>query len=393
MATCSLSMRVAALLLTMWWYTRWLVWNNGWATRLALASALVVLLLRWREGGRHTVAQEMRSVAQDVAAPFVACRGDLSARELCERLLLALSCVTSYVYAYGPLCNVVLQAFGNPATTLWGFAVVVNDGLLGVGSAVGLVFGTVMFHFVYQLTISCLLHRYFSHRAFEASRPLNLLLAVCACAAGQRGPLWWASIHRRHHKHCDAVGDPHSPVAISKLHVPLSRLHAHVLWMTERDNFATRTEFVRDWLERTPELLLVELLFLDISLATEAAWGALFAALDTEWTWLPLPFRFTWRLVLTLKLARVLGRATAWHTTFGVNSFCHDGAAEAGPDGCRSRNVAWLAHLSCGDSFHDNHHRRSRAARHAPPGRIDLAFAVMRAAERVGLISKLSHGE
>ena len=140
---------------------------------------------------------------------------------------------------------------------------------------------------------------------------------------------------------------------------------------------------------RTPELLLVELLFLPFSRAVETAWTALFAALGDKWVWIPLPFRFTWRLALTLEMARVLGRATAWHTTFAVNSYCHDAAAEAAADGCRSLNLSWLAWLSCGDSYHANHHRRGRAARHAPPGRTDLAFAVMRAAERFGVVTAL----
>jgi stearoyl-CoA desaturase (delta-9 desaturase) len=385
-------MRAVAFAFAVWWYWRWLA-RPSWATPLNFASAAAVMMLRWHAGGRHAVAHELSSVVRDVAEPFILCaRGDLSSRARFERLMLALTCMTSYFYAYGPLCEVVMQAIALPATTLWTFGALVSDGLLGIGSATGLVVGTVFFHFVYQLTISVLLHRYFSHRAFEASRPVNLLLAIWACAAGQRGPLWWASTHRCHHKHCDAVGDPHSPVATPALHAPIpKRLRAHLLWMTERANFGIRGEFVNDWLMRTPELILVDLLFCDINHIVEAAWAACFAALDTEWVWVPLPFRFTWRLALTLKLARTLGRATAWHTTFGVNSFCHDGAVEAAADGCRSRNIAWFAWLSCGDSYHDNHHRRARAARVAPPDRSDLGFAVMRAAERVGVVHALQY--
>ena len=89
----------------------------------------------------------------------------------------------------------------------WSFAHMVHGGLLGPASVVGLVVGTLAFHFGYQLVISTLLHRYFSHRAFAASRPLNFVLALVAVAAGQRGPLWWASTHRRHHQLCDRDGD------------------------------------------------------------------------------------------------------------------------------------------------------------------------------------------
>ena len=92
-------------------------------------------------------------------------------------------------------------------------------------------------------------HRYFSHRAFAASRPLNFVLALVAVAAGQRGPLWWASTHRRHHQLCDRDGDPHSPAAVPSEHAKLPWLHAHILWMTRRENFGIRPDLIGDWLQ------------------------------------------------------------------------------------------------------------------------------------------------
>ena len=55
-------------------------------------------------------------------------------------------------------------------------------------------------------------HRYFSHRSFETSRAFRIVLAVLGCLALQKGVLWWASMHRRHHRYADRPGDPHSPV-------------------------------------------------------------------------------------------------------------------------------------------------------------------------------------
>src|SRR5438876_1207224 len=46
--------------------------------------------------------------------------------------------------------------------------------------------------------------RYFSHRSYETSRPLQLILALIGVQCGQRGPLWWAYVHRLHHRHVDA---------------------------------------------------------------------------------------------------------------------------------------------------------------------------------------------
>ena len=60
------------------------------------------------------------------------------------------------------------------------------------------------------IPMSCVLHRYFAHRAFDTNRITQFALAWIACLAYQHGPLWWACKHRRHHRHCDNELDPHS---------------------------------------------------------------------------------------------------------------------------------------------------------------------------------------
>lgn len=62
------------------------------------------------------------------------------------------------------------------------------------------------------------LHRYWSHKSFKVGRVTQFGLYILACLASQAGPLWWASKHRKHHKHCDDELDPHSPVTSSKLY-------------------------------------------------------------------------------------------------------------------------------------------------------------------------------
>ena len=68
------------------------------------------------------------------------------------------------------------------------------------------------------IPMSVCLHRYFSHKSFKCSRKVQFLLYLTACLASQKGPLWWASKHRRHHKYCDTKEDPHSPIAHSKMY-------------------------------------------------------------------------------------------------------------------------------------------------------------------------------
>ena len=133
--------------------------------------------------------------------------------------------------------------------------------------------------------------------------------------------------------------------------------------------------------QRAPELLLIELFFLDASGYIDAGWQAAFRVVG----------RLSWRwasFALVMKLARVLGHAMAWHVTFAVNSLCHDAKEEDhGPPVGRSRDIGALCLLSCGDAYHAAHHARARAARHAPPGRTDLAHLVMRVGARLGAIS------
>ena len=55
-------------------------------------------------------------------------------------------------------------------------------------------------------------HRYFSHRSFKTSRAFAFFLAFLAQSSAQRGILWWAANHRRHHRFSDTDEDVHSPV-------------------------------------------------------------------------------------------------------------------------------------------------------------------------------------
>src|SRR5207248_3197285 len=89
-------------------------------------------------------------------------------------------------------------------------------------------------------------HRYFSHRSYKTSRPVQFLMAVLGTSALQKGPLWWAAHHRRHHKYSDQPGDIHSPV--------LSGFWwSHVGWVISRKYEATDWNAIKDF-ARFPEL-------------------------------------------------------------------------------------------------------------------------------------------
>ena len=215
--------------MTLWWYYRTLVLSRSWQTPLALASGLAELGLAALGGGVGGAIREARAVAADLARPWAVAADPTitSGRQLYERLLLSLSCATSYTYAYGPLSGVVQFALFAPCEAL--AAIGRGPSLLDPFRAATLLCAWLLFHLGeqrplarasappphrspsppvppplsaappagHQLAISALLHRYFSHRSFDAPRLVSLALGVCACGASQRGPLWWASTHRR----------------------------------------------------------------------------------------------------------------------------------------------------------------------------------------------------
>lgn len=69
--------------------------------------------------------------------------------------------------------------------------------------------------FVYFLTgclgITITFHRYLSHKSFKMSKPMEYLLSILGALGGTGSPLGWVAVHKHHHKYSDRAGDPHSP--------------------------------------------------------------------------------------------------------------------------------------------------------------------------------------
>jgi stearoyl-CoA desaturase (Delta-9 desaturase) len=172
-------------------------------------------------------------------------------------------------------------------------------------------------------------HRYFAHRAFRTSRVFQFMLAFVAQTSAQRGILWWAANHRRHHKHSDTELDVHSPVQ-------RGFLYSHVGWIFVPRNNDTDYAMVRDmarykellWLNRQP--------YLPAALLALATW--LIAGLPG------LVVGFCWSTVVL------------WHATFSINSLAHVVGRRRYVTGDESRNNWLLALLTMGEGWHNNHH-------------------------------------
>jgi stearoyl-CoA desaturase (delta-9 desaturase) len=172
-------------------------------------------------------------------------------------------------------------------------------------------------------------HRYFAHRAFRTSRTVQFCLAFLAQTSAQRGILWWAAKHRRHHKYSDTELDVHSPVL-------RGFLFSHVGWIFVPRNNNTDYTAVRD-LARYRELV-----WLNRQPYTPAALLAVVTWLIAGWPGLAVGF--CWSTV------------AVWHATFSINSLAHVVGRQRYVTGDESRNNWLLALLTGGEGWHNNHH-------------------------------------
>ncbi|MDH4172803.1 MAG: acyl-CoA desaturase, partial [Betaproteobacteria bacterium] len=211
-----------------------------------------------------------------------------------------------------------------------------------------------------MFAITAFYHRYFSHRAFRTSRVMQFVFALLGASAVQRGPLWWASHHRHHHAHADRPEDSHSALQHGFA-------WAHAGWFLSRANFGTRRELVAD-LARYPELRLLDRF--DVLVPVLLA-GGLYAAGGLQF--------LVWGFCIST--------VALWHATFTINSLAHRYGKRRYATRDDSRNNLWLALLTFGEGWHNNHHHYPGAARQGFYWwEIDLSFYVLRALAALGLI-------
>jgi len=229
------------------------------------------------------------------------------------------------------------------------------------------------FYVLRMFAITAFYHRFFSHGAFRTSRPVQFVFALLGASAIQRGPLWWASHHRQHHRHSDEEGDAHSP----------SRQGfwwSHVGWLLAQGNFRTRHELVRD-LARFPELRfldrfdsLVPLLLLPAFYGAGELLAGVAPGLGTSGPQL---------LVFGVCISTVV----LYHMTFSINSVAHRFGSRRFETKDQSRNNALLALFTLGEGWHNNHHRHPSSARQGLRWwEIDASWYALLAMRRLGLV-------
>jgi stearoyl-CoA desaturase (Delta-9 desaturase) len=242
-----------------------------------------------------------------------------------------------------------------------------------VGVSTTAVVVAVALYLVRMFAVTGFYHRYFSHRAFRTSRMMQFLFALLGATAVQRGPLWWASQHRHHHVHADDPEDMHSV----RQH---GFLWSHIGWFLARENFATRSARIPD-LTRFPELCVLDrfdALMPAVLGACLYGSGELLAWLHPELGVTGIQF-FVWGLCIST--------VALYHATFTINSLAHQFGSRRYATRDDSRNNVWLAILTLGEGWHNNHHHYPGAARQGFYWwEFDITYLLLRLLAACGLI-------
>jgi stearoyl-CoA desaturase (delta-9 desaturase) len=232
-----------------------------------------------------------------------------------------------------------------------------------------------VFYVVTGMGITMGFHRHFTHSSFKAARPLHVALAIAGSIAIEGPVLVWVADHRRHHKYSDREGDPHSPWRFGNDWKALTKgfLYAHMGWFFD-PNRTSQEKFCPDLLADAPIRRISRTfpLWVAISLLGPALIGGLWSmSLAGALT------AFFWASLVRICLLH--------HVTWSINSVCHTFGNEDFDVRDKSRNVAWLAIPSFGESWHNLHHSDPTCARHgALEGQIDISARVIWLAEKLG---------
>ncbi len=242
----------------------------------------------------------------------------------------------------------------------------------------------VVFGVMYVLTglgITVGFHRYFTHRAFKTGRVVRATLAILGSAAIE-GPITaWVADHRKHHAFSDQLGDPHSP-HVDHGHGLRGALrglgHAHLGWLFVHTQRGNKERYAPD-LVGDPLIRFIDrhtLLWIVLGLAAPFGLGyALGGTLTAALTGL------LWGGAVRILLLH--------HVTFSINSLCHFFGRKRFETGDESRNLLWLAPLSFGEAWHNNHHAFPTSAAHGMrwyERMLDPSAIVISGLERVGLV-------
>ena len=191
-----------------------------------------------------------------------------------------------------------------------------------------------------SLGIGMAYHRLLTHRGYKTPKLMEYFLTTCATLALEGGPIFWVATHRIHHQNSDKPGDPHSPRE--------GALWAHIGWILMGKGMHHDTEILKRY---APDLCKDP-----------------FHVWMSKWHWVPQTLLGIGLLVfggLPYLLWGLFFRTTfLLHATWLVNSATHIWGSRRFQTRDDSTNLWWVALLSFGEGWHNNHHAHPVSARH-----------------------------
>jgi stearoyl-CoA desaturase (delta-9 desaturase) len=222
-------------------------------------------------------------------------------------------------------------------------------------------------------------HRLLTHRSFKTSAWLRGLLGVLGTMAVEGPVISWVADHRKHHAYADRLGDPHSPHVdhgVGWRGALRGLAHAHVGWLFNHTQRGARERFAPDLLA-DPVISFVDKTFV-------------------LWSLVGLAIPFGLGMLIGGTVAAGL-EGMLWggavrifvlhHVTYSINSLCHFFGRRRFVTDDHSQNLAWLAPLSFGEAWHNNHHAFPTSAIHGIGRReLDVSGGLISLLERAGLV-------
>jgi stearoyl-CoA desaturase (delta-9 desaturase) len=235
------------------------------------------------------------------------------------------------------------------------------------------------------LGINLCYHRLLTHKGLVCPKWLEHVFAVLAVCCMQDTPARWVGIHRWHHVKSDESDDPHTPLA--------GLAWGHVGWVflknDQIDRYTIYTRFAKDILRdpfykrlettaRYPLIIVASWgLFFSVGFAIELLWGGSFVQ----------AIQFGLSLLIWGVFVRTV---VVWHVTWSVNSLAHVFGYRNYDTSDDSRNNWFVALMTLGEGWHNNHHADARSSRHGHRWfEIDLTFSVIQLLEYVGLATNV----
>lgn len=220
-------------------------------------------------------------------------------------------------------------------------------------------------------------HRFYTHRAFTAAKPLQIAMGLAGSMAGQGPLIYWVALHRQHHQNSDTRGDPHSPNVNrdSARGRFFAFLRGHIGWVSDHEAPNLR--------KYAPDLLRDKTaLWINGRYRASMILGLLLPALAGF-----IRYRTASGVVAGLLWGGLLRLCIGNQLVWAVNSVGHRWGRVTYNTGDCSRNNVLLALFTWGEGWHNNHHQSpANASLGHRWWQLDIGYVLIFLLERIGLI-------